>query len=131
MRSSLVLCVLAALAAVSQAFSVGSGFAAVRSFTGALAESSSSPSTRGGLTGLQMAHHVNNKGAKKARKNRPRKSCLSDINRKAPTYSVDTMAASRQKIPEFSKIGEADMSSYFKIEKECGKVFYHTKAPHA
>mmetsp|Transcript_27148 Transcript_27148/g.85439 ORF Transcript_27148/g.85439 Transcript_27148/m.85439 type:complete len:89 (+) Transcript_27148:178-444(+) len=43
---------------------------------------------RNGETVL-MAHHVQNKGAKKARKNRPKKHRPSDINRKAPEYNVE------------------------------------------
>merc|ERR1712127_286208 len=81
-----------------------------------------------GLSSLQMAHHPNPKGAKKARKNRPKKHRLSDINRTPPKYDVEPMIAARKSIPEYTKIGEADMSAYTKIEKN-GKVFYHTKAP--
>merc|ERR1719261_1063476 len=78
---------------------------------------------RAGLTGLQMAHHVNAKGAKKARKNRP-----SDINRKAPPYDTEPMIAARKSIPEYTKIGEADVSALTKVERD-GKTFYHVKTP--
>jgi len=41
-----------------------------------------------------------------ARKNRPKKSCLSDINRKPPPYDVEPMIAARKTIKEYEKIGE-------------------------
>eukprot|EP00283_Hemiselmis_rufescens_P020959 CAMPEP_0173439946 /NCGR_PEP_ID=MMETSP1357-20121228/21910_1 /TAXON_ID=77926 /ORGANISM="Hemiselmis rufescens, Strain PCC563" /LENGTH=132 /DNA_ID=CAMNT_0014405365 /DNA_START=20 /DNA_END=418 /DNA_ORIENTATION=- len=130
MRTLTLLCLAGAMEVASAFSSAGSGFASLR--TGSItSESSCLPSSRGGLTGLNMAHFVNNKGAKESRKNRPRKARLSDINRKAPEYVVDTMAAARQKMPEYTKTGEADMSSFFKIEGEDGKVFYTTKAPYA
>lgn len=41
-----------------------------------------------------------------ARKNRPRKSCPSDINRKAPSYNPDTMAEVRAAGPAWTAIGQ-------------------------
>ena len=76
-----------------------------------------------------MAHHPIPKGAKKAEKNRPRKHSLADINRKPPAYAVDTMAVTRQKLPEFTKLGQADMSKYVKVTKADGSIFYHVKTP--
>ena len=84
---------------------------------------------RVGKTAISMAHHPIPKGAKKYEKNRPRKHGLADINRKAPAYAVDTMALARQKIPEYTVMGQADMSKYTKVTKADGSVFYHTKAP--
>jgi hypothetical protein len=76
-----------------------------------------------------MAHHPIPKGAKKSEKNRPRKHSLADINRKPPPYAVDTMALARQKLPEFTVLGQSDMSKYVKVTKADGTVFYHVKAP--
>ena len=41
-----------------------------------------------------------------ARKNRPKKHRLSDINRTPPKYDVEPMIAARKSIPEYTKIGE-------------------------
>jgi hypothetical protein len=65
---------------------------------------------------------------KQARKNRPRKASLADINRKPPPYAVEPMIAARKSIPEYEKIGESDMSALTKVERD-GKTFYHVKAP--
>ena len=46
-----------------------------------------------------------------ARKNRPKKHRLSDINRKPPPYDVEPMIAARKSIPEYTKIGEVCMRS--------------------
>jgi len=116
-----LLCVpFVAAAIVAAALAVAEAFAPVCPTAGV--------TRRAGLTGLQMAHHVNAKGAKEARKNRPRKACPSDINRKPPPYDVEPMIAARKKLPEYEKIGEADVSGLTKIEKN-DKVFYHVKTP--
>ena len=41
-----------------------------------------------------------------ARKNRPKKFSMADINRKPPPYDVEPMIAARKTIPEYEKIGE-------------------------
>ena len=38
------------------------------------------------------------------------------------------MIAARKSIPEYTKIGEADMSALTKVERD-GKTFYHVKTP--
>ena len=63
-----------------------------------------------------------------ARKNRPKKHSLADINRKAPPYDTEPMIAARKSIPEYTKIGEADVSALTKVERD-GKTFYHVKTP--
>ena len=63
-----------------------------------------------------------------ARKNRPKKHTLSDINRKPPPYDTEPMIAARKSIPEYTKIGEADVSALTKVERD-GKTFYHVKTP--
>ena len=50
-----------------------------------------------------------------ARKNRPKKHRLSDINRTPPKYDVEPMIAARKSIPEYTKIGEVCVCG----EREC------------
>ncbi len=76
-----------------------------------------------------MAHHPNPKGAKKSAKNRPKKHSLADINRTPPPYAVDTMAAARVNVPEYTVLGTSDMSKYVKVTKVDGSIFYHVKEP--
>uniref|UniRef100_A0A7S4KV47 Uncharacterized protein n=1 Tax=Guillardia theta TaxID=55529 RepID=A0A7S4KV47_GUITH len=85
---------------------------------------------RTGVSSLSMAHHPNPKGALKARKNRPRKTRPSDINRKPPPYNPDPMSEVRASIPEFQKMdSKADMSKFHKNERN-GRVLYLLKAPY-
>ena len=121
---------LAALMAVADAFTASFAPAVSSSrFLGRLSEAA--PKSRGGLSILQMAHHVNPKGALKARKNRPKKHSLADINRKPPSYDVEPMIKARQETPEYTVIGQGDLSAFFKVEKEDGTVFYTVKEPRA
>ncbi|KAJ1484058.1 hypothetical protein T484DRAFT_1948700 [Baffinella frigidus] len=121
MRSSLVLALVALCLGLAQAFTalpaLFSGSCARRAATSAVG-------------GLSMAHHVQFKGAKKHRKNRPRKASLADINRAAPPYNPDTMAEVRKLGPAWTAIGQTDMSKYVKLERN-GNTFYHVKAPHS
>merc|ERR1740117_2122358 len=113
MRSIIIACALVAIAEAFAPICLPTQGAATR---------------RAGLTSLQMAHHVNPKGAKLSRKTRPKKHRLSDINRKPPPYDVEPMIAARKTIPMYETMGQADVSALTKIEKN-GKVFYHVKAP--
>ena len=45
-----------------------------------------------------------------ARKNRPKKFSMADINRKPPGYDVEPMIAARKSKPEYEKIGEVCLS---------------------
>ncbi|CAM9565853.1 unnamed protein product [Ectocarpus sp. 4 AP-2014] len=58
-------------------------------FTGVALPSSRAGAARGGNGALEMAKHRQNKGTKKHVKNRPRKSRLSDRNRKPTDYSIE------------------------------------------
>mmetsp|Transcript_2909 Transcript_2909/g.6818 ORF Transcript_2909/g.6818 Transcript_2909/m.6818 type:complete len:125 (+) Transcript_2909:61-435(+) len=100
----------------------------VEAFMSAPALGGVASARRVAATSLQMAHHVNPKGAKKHRKNRPRKSRPSDMNRAAPPFNPDPMSEARQSLPEFEAAGSGDTGAFVKVEKD-GKTFYHIKTP--
>mmetsp|Transcript_17121 Transcript_17121/g.25335 ORF Transcript_17121/g.25335 Transcript_17121/m.25335 type:complete len:111 (+) Transcript_17121:44-376(+) len=71
-----------------------------------IAQTSSDKNT---LSGLEMAKHVQFKGTKKHRKNRPKKHRLSDINRKKPEFPIEVSSNGRDypgKPPMYTLLSE-------------------------